>query len=483
VTGGTAADSLAGRHGAWRRIASPLVRHRAWTVGLLLVLVAVVFVVATGMRPEYDAYGWLVWGRQTLHWDLDTNGAPSWKPLTYIFTLPYALAGRGQPSLWMVTSVAFAFSGLIFAGRIAHRLTGAGHARSYAPIAAAVFAGVGILALDDYWRLILISSADPMVVSLCLGAIDCHLSGRPRLALLMLIGASLGRPEAWAFTALYAAWAWRAVPRTRALALGALVAIPLLWFGIPALTSHSWFRAGDLALNSHNVLHGDKFTGVWGRFFGLYTVPLKVAVGAAVVLALAWRDRVWLALIAVSVTWVLIEVGFALYGWSAVPRYLVEPAAVMVVLAGAMVGRVLALAPSATPALRWTGPVAVGALAVALVPTARGRARDVRDQVINRRHAGVQIDRLHEVIGRAGGAARVRACGQPVTVVGFQSTLAWELGMNVGNVGYKPGKSIRRGAPVVLFRPRHLGWQVRAIHTAPAQRSRCAGLAADTDFD
>ena len=49
----------------------------------------------------------MVWGRQVLHWNLNTDGAPSWKPLTFLFTLPYALSrARGQMWLWMVTAVA-----------------------------------------------------------------------------------------------------------------------------------------------------------------------------------------------------------------------------------------------------------------------------------------------------------------------------------------------------------------------------------------
>jgi hypothetical protein len=466
---------------SWRPLAAPAIRHPGWTVAFGLVLLSVAFVAITGMRPEFDAYGWLVWGRQTLHWNLDTNGAPSWKPLTYMFTLPYALAGREQPWLWMVTSVAVSLSGAFFAGRIAYRLTGPAPGRIYAPIIAAVFAGLGVLAIDDYWQLLLIANSDPMVVSLCLGAIDSHLSGRPRIAFALLFLASLGRPEAWVFTFFYAVWMWRGVPDMRVQSVIGLCLIPLLWFVIPALTSKSWFRAGDLALNSHNIIHGDKFTGVFGRFFDLFTIPMKVAAGCAVVMAFVRRDRVWLALVGLSLAWVLIEIGFALYGWSAVPRYLIEPAAVMMALAGATVGRVLAGEPRTVAALRWAGPVAVAALAVALVPTARGRARGVHAEIINRRHAGVQIDRLHSVIERDGGAGRFRACGQPVTVLGFQSTLAWELGVNVGNVGFKPSRSIHKGLPIVLFKPNHLGWIVIPIHTKPALRVQCSRLKTATD--
>ena len=57
------------------------------------------------MEPGYDAYGWLVWGRQTLHWNLDTNGAPSWKPLTFLFALPYAPFGAPSRGCgWSPTS-------------------------------------------------------------------------------------------------------------------------------------------------------------------------------------------------------------------------------------------------------------------------------------------------------------------------------------------------------------------------------------------
>jgi hypothetical protein len=229
-------------------------------------------------------------------------------------------------------------------------------------------------------------------------------------------------------------------------------------------------------------LHGDKITGVFGRFLDLYTVPVKVAVGCAVVLALARRDRVWLTLIGAALAWLVIEIILALNGWSAVPRYLIEPAVVMIALAGATLGRALVGAPDSVSLLRWAGPVAVGALLIALVPTSRGRVRDARDEIKNRRVAGVQIDRLHAVIDRDGGPARVRACGQPVTVLGFQSTLAWELGVNVGNVGFKPARSIHRGDPIVLFKPHRLGWQVLPIHTQVAHRAQCSRLRAQTEF-
>jgi hypothetical protein len=445
-----------------------------------IVAASVLFVFLTRMRPGYDAYGWMVWGRQTLHWNLDTNGAPSWKPLTFLFTLPYALAGRAQPWLWMVTAVSLTLAGSVFAARIARRLTGPSPARLYAPLVAAAFAGLSLFALDDYWHQVLIANSDTVDVALCLAAIDCHLSRRFRLAYLMLILASLGRPEAWPFAGLYAVWLWRRIPSMRVAAVIGIAAIPMLWFGISALTAKSWFRAGDLALNSVNVLRGDKFTGVLGRLAGLYTLPMQIVVGLALVLAVARRERTWLLIAGAAAAWVAIEIALALDGWSAVPRYLFEPAALLLVLGAAAAGRALAIAPRGRPALRWVGAAAVLVLVVALISTAVDRGRELRSEVVNGRHTDVQIRRLEGVIGRLGGAARIRACGQPVTLVGWQSTIAWETGLNVGNVGYKPGRSIQRGDPIVLLKPHDQGWQVRPIHTAGPDRARCTALRTDS---
>ena len=81
-------------------------------------------------------------GQQVLHWNLNTDGAPSWKPLTFLFTLPYALAGdSGQMWLWMVTAVAGALGGLRVRGADRVQLTGPSPRRPYAPYVAGAVAG------------------------------------------------------------------------------------------------------------------------------------------------------------------------------------------------------------------------------------------------------------------------------------------------------------------------------------------------------
>jgi hypothetical protein len=456
-----------------------VLRRSVWVaVAVAIVGLAVLFVELSRMRPEYDAYGWLVWGKQTLHWNLDTNGAPSWKPLTFLFTVPYALAGNTQPWPWMVTSVAGAFSGPVFAGRIAFRL--AAPAPRYARGVGAVVAGVGILGIVGYWPLILIASSDPIIVSLCLAAIDCHLSDHPRWAFVLLVLAGLGRPEVWVFIGLYTLWAWRAVPRMRVLLLVGVAVIPALWFGISALTAKTWLRAGDVALGTRNALRHHEIKGVVDRFGDLYDLPMQIAALVGLAIGAVRRERAVLLLAAASVAWLVIEIAFAFRGFPATPRYMVEPAALMVVVAGVGVARVLAMASRLPLPARPLPALAAAGLLVALLPAVRDRVGVIRDNIHLRRTAGLKIDRLASVIALDGGAQRILACGTPVSVGGYQSTLAWELGLNVGVVGHKPSRAIHRGYPVILFKPYYLGWLVIPIHLSPTNRAACAGLRANS---
>jgi hypothetical protein len=451
-------------------------------VAVVVVLVSIVVVVATRMRPAYDAYGWLVWGHQALHLNLNTDGAPSWKALTFLFTLPYSLAGRGAMGLWMVTSVAGALIGAVFAARIAYRLTGPSPGRRYAPVVAAAFAAVGVLGIETYSHLVLIANSDPLVASLCLAAIDAHLSRRPRLAFALLVLASLGRPEAWPFAGLYALWAWRAIPSMRVFLVVGIVVIPALSFGIPALSSRSWLSAANLDLNSVNALHGDKFTGVIGRLLGLYELPMWLAVLVTLVLAVIRRDRVALTLAGAAFLWVAVEIVFAYHGFSAVNRYLIEPAAVLVTLAGAGVGWALAGSPRLARSSSAVGLAAVLILLVALVPSVHNRDDAIRADVNDAHAFAGQDNSLQAVIKRDGGATRIRACGQPVTDVGHQSVLAWDIGLNVGNVGFKPGKSIDSGKPIVFFRDHDNGWEVLPIHILASDRATCDRLRTNIAF-
>lgn len=452
----------------------------AVSVGVLAL--AIVWVVGTGMRPGYDPFGWLAWGHAALRLDLDTDGAPSWKPLTFLFAVLYALPGHAsQMWLWMITSAAGAVLGLLFAARIAMRL--ASEQPLWARVAAAAVAVFAVLGIKDYVPLALVADSDPLIVALCLGAIDRHLAGRPRAAFATLLLAAFGRPEAAPFACGYAIWLWRTVPSLRVTAALGMALIPVAWFGVPTITSHSWFIAGDTALGSPHQVHGDVIGGVLARFFGLCGWPIRAVWAIVVVLALIRRDRIQIALLATVVLWIAVEIVFAAGGWSAVPRYLIEPAAVLIVLAAAGVGHTLAYQPKAGGLLARTAPtLLVLALVLALAPAARSRAQTTHGELHAAHAAALALTRLQAVIASDGGAAVIKSCGQPVTLVGKQSEVAWATGLNVGNVGYRPGKSIDQGTPIILIKPHNDGWQIRPFHIPTPDTARCQKLKTNSTF-
>src|SRR5207253_5127230 len=133
-------------------------------IALLAISLAIVLWART--RPSFDSYGWLVWGHQTVAGALNTNAAPSWKPLPYVFTVPFALFGHYEVRLWMVTCVAISLGGAVFAGRIAYRLTGGDRYR-WAAVAAGVFAAAALLGTRDWWNYMLSAQSDTMIAALC----------------------------------------------------------------------------------------------------------------------------------------------------------------------------------------------------------------------------------------------------------------------------------------------------------------------------
>jgi hypothetical protein len=276
------------------------------------------------------------------------------------------------------------------------------------------------------------------------------------------------------------------MPSRRPLLVAGLIIIPLLWFGMPALAARNWLSAGNLAENSVNALHGNKVTGVLGRLIDLYEWPMALAVLAGLIFALWRRAGTILVLAGAALLWVAIEIAFALHGWSAVPRYLFEPAAVLIVIAATGVGRLLAAGPRSRGAVRWLGPAIAAAVVLALIPAARTRARFIHGEISYGRKFARQVDRLHDLVAREGGRARILGCGQPVSALQFQSALAWEVGLNVGNVGWQPPRAIASGNPIVLVQPRGWGWDVRPIHPPSPQCARLrtvTALSEDTTHD
>ena len=484
---GLAADS---RFRKQAETLSRLAYRYRWPLGAvgMLVLATIVMEWARA-RPGYDPYGWLVWGRLTLHWKLDTNGAPSWKPLPYLFTVPYALFGKHALQLWMITAFAISLSGLVFAWRVAFWLVDAPPERRYAAYAAGLVAALAVLGIDVYMHSILSAESDTMIVALCLAAVDCIICRRYRWAFWAWWLAALGRPEVWAPMALYVIWAWRSVPTMRRQIIIGVVLIPVLWLGIPALTSKSPFSAASLAERSPRALHGNKITGTFDRFLGLNAAPIKLAALIATGFAVVRRDRPVLLLAGGVVLWVLVEAAFALHGWPAVPRYMYEAAAGVCVLAGVFVGRVILDAGSILAWMRirvsprwaaWAAAAVIAVFAVSLVPAAHGRITEERSDLSIQRARTAEIGLLASVVKRLG-AARILACGQPNIGIAWQSILAWDLGTNTGVLYFNDKYEKRHPHPIVNMYPHSYGWQFfPSDWTNAAQRARCRGLTFST---
>ena len=498
---------LAPRRSAGRARVGSLVglgRRYPWLLaGAGLLILSLLVVLWARSRPGYDPYGWLVWGKLAIRLKLDTNGAPSWKPLPFLFTVPYSLFGHYSLWLWMVTSVAVSLSGIVFAWRIAFRLTDADPARRYAAYVAGLAASAFLLLMQDpiapanYTHYLLSSESDTMIVSLCLAAIDLHLAGRNRWAFWIWWLAALGRPEVWPFCGLAGLWLWVKEPGYRRWLYAALGGLAFFWFIIPGLTSKSFFTAGNIAQNSPRELHGNKITGTIKRFQELHATTVWIAASLTVALAVLRRQRTILVLAAGAVAWLVIEIALALKGFPAVPRYLFEPGAVVAVFAGVFVGRVVLELPGliskVTERLAGAGGIRIGArlvaqlgawgtgLAVVLIGAsllgATGhQLRLERTDLRHERARTTLIGRLSSVVHRLG-AGHILACGQPNIPIEYQSILAWYMGIKTGVLYVSQSYLRLHPHPLVNIYPiGGGGWKVFPSHLSAASAARCRGL-------
>ena len=414
-------------------------RHIWWFVGVGVIIVSAAIVRWVNTRPGYDPYGWLIWGYQTLHLSLDLGGAPSWKPLPLLFTVPYSLFGHYALWMWMVTAEAAAFAGSVFAGRIAYRVVNSGgngdRSYHYAALAAAIFAAAGMYGIQDningahnnYLHYVLSVQTDPMIVTLVLAAIDLHMLGHRRWVMALLLLAGLGRPEVWPVLGLYGLWCWIKRPDMRIYLAVCAFLLVFLWFGIPTITNGRPLVAGDLAQGSPRELHQNKIIGTIDRFKTLNLWPVWVFALAAV----AWAGYRFRALRAASddtvssperternnsllvlglaagiVVWLIVEVAFALHGWPAVPRYILPPAVVAILLGGIAFGWVLREIPTRLRFPAWPGVAVAGVLALALVPGALSRIRVEHKDVSHERARTNQISNLTAMVSRLGDASR-----------------------------------------------------------------------------
>ncbi len=450
-------------------------------VGIVILAYALLRVARTS--PGFDPYGWLVWGYHTVRLSLDLGGAPSWKPVTWLFNVPYAVFGHYAFWLWQVTAVSFAIGGAVVAGRIVYTLVLRSTGERWPAIVGAVCAGASLLGIVQYTHYWLSSQSDPMLVTLVLLGIDMHLHKHSRWAFAFLWLASLGRPETWPFIGLYTIWCWREYPSMRRFLVSGILLIGVAWFVVPVFSGQSPFIAYELAQKSPRMLHSNKIVGTIDRFRALTFAPVKIAALIGLLIAAWRRERAVLVVAACSALWLCVEIFFALRGLPGVPRYMFEGAAAMILVAGVAIGWLLSAGLHVVSRAEWLRPARVigAAAAIALiavaVPDFATQVRLEHQDVLREQNRTARIGQLHAAIVHLGGAAFVRSCGDPTVDVEYVSILAWYTHMNVGAVGHRPVFQItKQTKPLVLFTALPNGWVTHTYHEAASQQARCTGL-------
>src|SRR3954453_16507316 len=118
--------------------------------------------------PTYDPWAWLIWGREVLHLDLNTNFGPSWKPLPVALTTLFAIVPGAAPFLWVAVARAGALAAIALAYRVARRLGGG--------VAGGIVAAAALAISTDFLRFAAVGDSEGLLVAALLLGIDLHLS-------------------------------------------------------------------------------------------------------------------------------------------------------------------------------------------------------------------------------------------------------------------------------------------------------------------
>jgi hypothetical protein len=426
------------------------VRHRWGLVALGLAALSML----GPWGPTYDPWAWIIWGREILHLDLSTVDGPSWKPLPILLTTPFALFGGLAPALWVFVGRAGTIAGAFLLFRLGRRFGGLPGA----------FAAAVPYALA-WWTLRngAMGSSEGLLVALVLLALERRLDGKPRSAFLCLLGAALLRPEAWPFFGLYGLWLLWREPRLRALVVAGFVALPVLWF-LP-----EWWGSGDPLRAMHRAQNprsnspafaDDPVRAVVDQFHLMLSQPVRLAlfalafsVAAGVVLRRVLPRRSPTdgemafvgAILVVATLWVAEVALMTNDGFSGNIRYLVMPHALVCLAAGIGVGWLLRLALG-----RLAAGLGVVAIALGLATGYVFAKPDLVHLRVDLNSISYQARLTNEVSGlvaRAGGASRLRACGDLYTGPFQVPLIAWNLHVHTTDISSLP--AVR---PAVVFR-------------------------------
>lgn len=434
------------------------------TVAAIILVLALLSLIPPS-TATYDPWAWIVWGREVVHGDLNTIDGPSWKPLPVVVTAIAALFGGIGPEVWVLVARIGTMAAVGVAFALGRRIAG---------VAAGLLAAAPLaLAPWFFWHGWLANS-EGLLVAFVFGAIFFELDRRRGLAMACGVAAALLRPEAWPFLLLYAAWVARhADLHGRLGVLAGLAILPPAWLLPEKWGSGDFWRASTRAQNPDPgaaSLTAQPWRTVLSNFVHMLPLMLWFVLGAAAVVAayLALRPSrargarsspaaddgaasapasprtpladpwpVVLGLVVLGLAWLALVVVMTERGYSGNERYLIQPAALLVVAAGATAALVLRGLPRqggrAVVGLVLTG---VGVVAVTQIP------EEVRRVV----HEGRLVHELPVAIEAAGGVDRLKACGAVSTLNLMVPQVAWALDAHAGDV--KDAKYVR--TPVVM---------------------------------
>jgi hypothetical protein len=382
---------------------------------------------AIAARPQYDPYGWLLWGRELATGSpaFSTINYPSWKPLGAMLGFLVQPAAGGAPELWLVLTRVAGLAGLAFAYAVARQASGRG--------AGALAAGA--VALTPGWLTAWLDGhLEPLVAALVIGAVWLDLRARSGVAVLALGCAALARPEAFAALCIYTVVLARRRHDLPLSALACCFLVPALWAGGDALGSGSLDHGGALARASRGV--GPP--GVMAALAACAGATMPVLAVAAVLWLIrrarsAVRTPLFLG--AAAGAWLLFDVLLAAVGYPADPRY-VTPAGALLAVLGAI--GLVSLTRERKPAL---GVAAAAAVAVCALPALQNLPLSVH-QAQSYAAATTQLQRL--LTDRS--TAALDGC--PLSVEqAFRAPVAWYTDREIAAVS-----RLRAGAVALLGR-------------------------------
>jgi len=388
--------------------------------------------------PGYDAWSWLIWGRELASLELSTAAGPAFKPLPVAACALLAVLGDAAPGLWVWIARSGALLAVVLAAALAWEL-------SEGSRLAAGAAGAGVAFAGGFLGLAAAGGSEGLLVALALLAIASARHGSPRAALLCCVGCGLLRVETWPFLIAAAVLAWRkrAVdPRLLGLALAL---VPALWF-VP-----EWLGSGDPLRSAARarvpnggqpaLTHAPALASL-GAAGALFLVPLLA--GLAGLLTLSNEGARAARLVAATGgIWIVLVAAMSELGFSGEARYSLPGVALVSI--GGGVGLTQVSGRFGPRGLRRAVAVSLGSL-VALFAVPRAAALQAEGAELGYR-ARLSAE-LRSAVRAIGGPRAVLRCGRPYVGHLRGPLLAWHLGVHKRQVGFDPRR------PGMLFRSR-----------------------------